>query len=293
MTTPLPSPPPAPLPSLPPAALRLAATVVVLRPEGDVPFRVLLVRRNDQVAFMGGAHVFPGGRVDDTDEAAPAAACDGLDAPGRFTDVAPGAEARFRVAAIRELLEEAGVLLARDGRGMVDAATSATVRAALPPQSSLVAFLAAHGLRIALDAVMPFAHWVTPEIEIRRYDTRFLVARMPECQEASHDAGETTALDWLTPAEAIARGVRGQITLPPPTWATLSRLAKFNSIDEAWRWASATPIVRIQPGFARDGDVTTLMLPGDPTYPLPPGLEALEDTRFEMVQGRGWRPVRV
>ena len=276
----------------PPAPARPAATVIVLRPAEDAPFHVLLVRRNDQVAFMAGAYVFPGGRVDDTDAPVPAEACDGLDTLGRCADLAPAEEARYRVAAIRELLEEAGVLLARDARGMADASTAAAIRASAPAKASLVAHLAAHGLRVALDAVMPFAHWVTPQIEIRRYDTRFLMARVPAEQPASHDAGETTALEWLTPAVAVVRCARGEIMLPPPTWTTLKRLAKFTSIDEAWRWASSTPITRIEPGFARDGGTTLLMLPGDPTYPLPPGCEPIEDTRFELVEGGGWRPVR-
>ena len=152
-------------------------------------------------------------------------------------------------------------------------------------------FAAAHGLRLALDAVMPFAHWVTPPVEIRRFDTRFLMARLPAGQQASHDEGETTALEWMRPAEAVARGARGEILLPPPTWTTLKRLDRFASVDEAWQWAATTPIVRIQPGFSREGGVTTLMLPGDPTYPLPPGLEPIEETRFELADG-AWRPVR-
>lgn len=275
-----------------PAPARPAATVTVLRPTADEPFQVLLVRRNDQVAFMAGAYVFPGGRVDDTDAPEPADACDGLDTVGRCADLSPAEEARFRVAAIRELLEEAGVLLARDARGMADAGTAAAIRASAPAKASLVAHLATRGLRVALDAVMPFAHWVTPEIETRRYDTRFLLARVPEGLHASHDAGETTALEWLTPGDAVARCARGEIMLPPPTWTTLKRLAKFASIDEAWQWASSTPMPRIQPGFVRTGDTTLLMLPGDPTYPLPPGCEPIDDTRFELLEGGGWRPVR-
>ena len=275
-----------------PVPARPAATVIVLRPARDTPFQVLMVRRNDQVAFMAGAHVFPGGSVDDTDTALPVEACDGLDTLGRLVDLTPADEARYRVAAIRELLEEAGVLLARDVSGaMADDATAASIRASLPATSSFVQHLAARDLRVALDAVMPFAHWVTPEIGIRRYDTRFLLARVPAEQQASHDDGETTALDWLTPLEAVARAERGEIVLPPPTWITLMRLARFASIDEAWQWAATTPIVRIQPGFVKDG-LATLMLPGDPAYPLPPGSEPLEEVRFELVEGVGWRPVR-
>lgn len=271
--------------------IRPAATVVVLRPASPHPFEVLMVRRSDKIAFMAGAYVFPGGRVDDSDVPVPANACDGLGAaPPRFADLSPDDEARHRVAAIRELLEEAGVLLARrDGR-IVDAATAARLRASLGDDTPFVPLLAAHGLTAALDAVMPFANWVTPEIEIRRFDARFLLARMPAAQDASHDGGETTALEWLVPGAAIARARAGEIALPPPTWVTLARLARFASIDEAWDWASRTAIVRVQPGFHRDGDTTILMLPGDPTYPLPPGCEPYAETRFKL-SSTGWEPV--
>jgi 8-oxo-dGTP pyrophosphatase MutT (NUDIX family) len=248
-----------------------------------------MVRRNDKVAFMAGAYVFPGGRIDDTDVAAPPEACDGLSSPGRYADLSPADEARSRVAAIRELLEEAGVLLARRGGAWADAETAAILRTQLAPGSALVPLLAAQGLTVALDAVMPFAHWVTPEIEIRRFDTRFMLATMPDGQHATHDAGETTALEWVAPDAAIIRARRGEIQLPPPTWSTLRRLTAFDSVEGAWRWAASTPIVRIQPGFFRNGDRTTLTLPGDPTYPRPPECEPFEETRFEL-SGGVWRP---
>lgn len=274
--------------ALPP--LRPAATVVVVRPATDAPFEVLLVRRNDAVAFMAGAHVFPGGRVDDTDLADPPGACDGLADLGRCADLAPADEARFRVAGIRELLEEAGLLLARRDGALVDHVTAEALRASISPEAPFVAQLAAGGLTIALDAVMPFAHWVTPEIEIRRFDTRFLLARVPGRQQASHDAGETTALDWLTPEAALDRARRDEILLPPPTWSTLTRLSAFASIDEAWRWASTTPIPRIQPRVLREGDTATFTLPGHPTFPAIPDAEPFAETHFALVGGR-WRPI--
>ena len=131
---------------------------------------------------------------------------------------------------------------------MVDAPAAARLRTLLARDAPFPQFAAAHGLRLALDAVMPFAHWVTPPVEIRRFDTRFLMARVPAGQQASHDEGETTALEWMRPAEAVARGARGEILLPPPTWTTLKRLDRFASVDEAWQWAATTPIVRIEPG---------------------------------------------
>ncbi len=272
------------------APLRPAATVIVLRPAATHPFDVLMVRRNDHVAFMAGAYVFPGGRVDEGDEPRPADAIDGAADTSRFADLTGADEARFRVAAVREMLEEAGVLLARrDGR-FVDHEEAAAIRASIDPKAPFVAQLAARGLRVALDAVTPFAHWVTPEIEIRRFDTRFLLARMPAGQVASHDAGETTALEWIAPPEAIARAERREMLLPPPTWLTLLRLSRFASVDDAWAWASATPIVRVQPGFFRDERGTIFTLPGTEGFPLPEGCEPFEHTHFTLADGR-WRPI--
>ncbi|MGE3176068.1 MAG: NUDIX domain-containing protein [Vicinamibacterales bacterium] len=275
-----------------PTPARPAATVVVVRPAAAHPFEVLLVRRNDSVAFMAGAHVFPGGRVDAADAAEPPGSCDGLDALGRCVDLAPVEEARYRIAAIRELLEEAGVLLARRAGAFVDRPTADLIRTGLGDRAPLVASLASHGLRAALDAVVPFAHWVTPEIETRRFDTRFLLARMPDAQEATHDGGETTALDWLSPIDALTRAGRGELKLPPPTWTTLQQLQAFSSIDDAWHWASTAPIARIQPGFFQEDGRTVLTLPGDPTYPPPPGVAPLAITRFELLADHGWRPLR-
>ncbi|MGE3275985.1 MAG: NUDIX domain-containing protein [Vicinamibacterales bacterium] len=231
------------------ATPRPASTVVVLR-AGD-PFDVLMVRRNDQVAFMAGAYVFPGGRVDEADRAVPRPEA-GF-AP-RFADLTADEEWPFHVAAARELLEEASV-------------------------------------RIAPTELRPIAHWVTPEIEIRRYDTRFFVTVMPEDQVARHDAGETTALEWVTPDQAIARCRAGEIQLPPPTWTTLRRLGRFTTLDAVLEWARTAPIVRVMPGFIRGDAGTVLTLPGDPTYPTLPGWEIPEDTRFLLEEGRGWRPI--
>lgn len=233
---------------------RPAATVVVLRPAAAGTCEVLLVRRNDRVAFMAGAYVFPGGRVDEADRAA---ALDGrfLHEPSRFQDLSPADEHGFRVAAVRELAEEAGVV-------------------------------------IGVDDLVPFAHWVTPEIEIRRYDTRFFLAVMPAGQEAEHDEGEVTALAWLAPAAAIERCRRQEIVLPPPTWTTLRRLERLGTVDEAVAWARQVAVVRVMPGFVRTADESILTLPGDPTFPTIDGWEVPEETRFVLKEGRGWLPQR-
>jgi 8-oxo-dGTP pyrophosphatase MutT (NUDIX family) len=235
------------------ATLRPAATVVVLREgAGAGGFDVLMVRRNDKVAFMAGAYVFPGGRVDEADAGrgdASAAAW-----RSRFADLSTAEEQTYRTAAARELLEEA---------------------------------------RVTIDpaALVPLAHWVTPEIEIRRFDTRFFVVRMPDGQEARHDEGETTALEWLRPDDAIQAADAGTILLPPPTFTTLKRLARFASVDEALGAAASTAIVRVQPMLIKTDEYTMLTLPGDETYPTIEGWEVPDDTRFRLEDGR-WRPVR-
>ena len=234
------------------APAKPAATVVVLREGTDDPFEILMVRRNDKVAFMAGSYVFPGGRVDEGDQPAP----DGAMRPAVFSDLSDAEESAYRTAAVRELQEEANVT-------------------------------------ITVDVLVPLAHWVTPEIEIRRYDTRFFLAKMPPGQTPKHDDGETTALDWLSPREAIARFQRKELLLPPPTWTTIRQLAHRTSIEDALAWARSRPIVRVMPGFFKDGDLATLTLPGDPLFPTIPGWDVPEETRFVLQDGARWQPVKV
>ena len=221
--------------------------MIVLR-SGD-PFEILMVRRNDTVAFMAGSYVFPGGRVDEGDRPPSGATLPSA----AFTDLNDVEEATFRQAAVRELQEEASV-------------------------------------SITVDDLVPYAHWVTPEIEIRRYDTRFFLSRMPEGQVAKHDESETTALEWLSPREAIARFERRELLLPPPTWTTIRQLAPRTSIEDVWAWAKTRTIVRVMPGFFKNGDEVTLTLPGDPTFPTIPGWEIPEETRFVLEEGARWHP---
>jgi len=231
------------------APARPAATVIVLRP-GD-PFEILMVRRNDTVAFMAGSYVFPGGRVDEGDRPQPGAPLAGA----TFPDLSDADEMAYRCAAVRELREEASVT-------------------------------------ITVDDLHPFAHWVTPEIETRRYDTRFFLARMPEGQVAKHDEGETTALEWLSPHEAMARFERRDLLLPPPTWTTIRQLAPRTSLDNVFDWARRRALVRIMPGWVKTETVTMLTLPGDPLLPAIPGWDGPDETRFVLQEGARWQPLK-
>jgi 8-oxo-dGTP pyrophosphatase MutT (NUDIX family) len=260
------------------APARPASTVVLLRPS-PARFDVFLVRRHDNVAFMGGAYVFPGGRVDEADRAF-------------------GEANAFRAAAVRELFEEAGILLARSpGIGIInltdgdDYRRFSGYRSALAEGSTTLRdVLVREGLEPDFGALHLFAHWITPQIEIKRFDTRFFVTVVPGQQEAIHDARETTHGEWIDPAEAVERCRRDEIALPPPTWTTLRGLARFSAVEDVLEWARARQVVSVQPGFIRNEQVTMLTLPGDPTYPPIAGFDTPEETRFILENGR-WRPV--
>jgi 8-oxo-dGTP pyrophosphatase MutT (NUDIX family) len=238
-----------------PGDARPAATVIVLRRASEASFKVLMVKRNDKVAFMAGAFVFPGGRVDQNDLDTTVKWSLLSSGVSRFSDLTPSREWPFRVAAARELAEETGV-------------------------------------QVDPEYLVPVAHWVTPEGEPRRYDTRFFAAVMPDGQHARSDAGETVALEWMAPAEATERCSRGDILLPPPTWTLLKRLARCGTLEDALTWARTATIVRIQPNLLKSDGPPMLTLPGDPLHPAPPGWEPLEETRFVLHQDRGWRPAK-
>jgi 8-oxo-dGTP pyrophosphatase MutT (NUDIX family) len=282
-----------------PANPRPASTVVVLRDARRGP-EVFMVRRHEGTAFMGGAHVFPGGRVDAADRDGDASWCDGIDHASRQLAGIDRAEAiAYHVAAARELFEEAGVLLARDSSGaMVSLADpSAHVRFKAyrtdvhDGRLTMRTVIEREGLRLRLDALVLFAHWVTPPIDTRQFDTRFFMTRVPPSQTPVHDEAETTHSTWVTPADAIAQSIAGAIVLPPPTWTTLRELEGFDTVEAALAWAQRRRISRRQPKVLEEGGRRMLLLPGDPQYPEAVDFEQPEETRFVLVDKR-WRAER-
>ena len=278
---------------------RPAATVVVLR-DGPAGPEVFMVRRHEGTAFMGGAHVFPGGRVDAADRDADETWCDGTAHAARQLDGLPPADAlAFHVAAARELFEEAGVLLARHPDGDFVSLAGAADHDRLKQDrarvheatTTLRAVIEREHLHLALDALVLFAHWVTPPIDNRQFDTRFFMTRIPPHQTPAHDETETTHSLWARPADAIAQAMRDEIVLPPPTWSTLRELEPFESVKEALAWARRRTVIRRMPKAIEQDGHRMLLLPGDPLHPDPAGDDPPLETRFVLIDRR-WRAER-
>jgi len=275
---------------------RPAATVVVLR-DGPAGPEVFMVRRHEGTAFMGGAHVFPGGRVDAADRDADDTWCDGMAAAARQLDSLPPADAvAYHVAAARELFEEAGVLLARHPDGDFVSLAGAADHERLKQDrtrvhdaaTTLRAVIERERLHLALDALVLFAHWVTPPIDSRQFDTRFFMTRIPPHQTPAHDDTETTHSLWARPGDAIAQAERDEIILPPPTWSTLRELEPFESVKEALAWARRRTVIRRMPKAIEQDGHRMLLLPGDPLHPDPAGDDPPLETRFVLIDRR-WR----
>jgi 8-oxo-dGTP pyrophosphatase MutT (NUDIX family) len=248
---------------------RPASTVLAVR-DGDEGYEVLMVRRNLNSDFVGGAYVFPGGAVDPTDtEAARARGLDDDDASATL-----GVAAGGLVAALRELFEEAGLLIASDGAGApigedpVRAAALSTGRRALNAgETTFPELLASTGAWLDLAGLAYLSHWVTPEGPPRRYDTRFFVVKAPEHQLAAHDEGETVAAVWIRPPAALAAHARGEFDMIFPTIRTLEAIEGFASAAEVIDFArSQASVTRVQPRIVRrDGEIA-IVLPGEDGY---------------------------
>jgi hypothetical protein len=158
-------------------------------------------------------------------------------------------------------------------------------------QTTLRAVIERERARLALDALVAFAHWVTPPVDTRQFDTRFFMARVPPHQTPAHDDTETTHSLWVRPAEAIARSVQDEIVLPPPTWSTLRELEPFESVEDALAWARRRTVVRRMPKAIEQDGHRVLLLPGDPLHPDPAGDDPPLETRFVLIDRR-WRAER-
>jgi 8-oxo-dGTP pyrophosphatase MutT (NUDIX family) len=256
--------------------IREAASIILLRRAGS-GVEVFLVRRHRGASFMASAYVFPGGAAEDGEDA--------------------------RTAAARELFEEAGVLLARavpsrNAETLVQS-DQAQIRRRILAGAPAKAALELAGLTWSTESLVPWAHWITPSIEPKRFSARFFVAELPAGQEPSFDEAETVDQIWLAPGEALARAA--ELQLPPPQVRTCWELAEHATLEAvlAAGRARAEQPHPIMPRLA-PGEQPCLLLPWDPDYltrgtgestPLTyqPGW-ARGPSRF-VLEGRTWRHV--
>ncbi|HVN68663.1 MAG TPA: hypothetical protein VMU38_03290 [Candidatus Binatia bacterium] len=225
------------------STVRLASTVILVRP----PLELYLARRSARSAFAPDAFVFPGGTVDAQDSSPLALARTlGLDdervAREFRSAISPDARALL-VAALRELFEEAGVLLARTATGEPIGAVDASAGGA----PAFAQFLEERDWYADAERLTLFSRWITPPSEPRRYDTHFFLAAAPADQAARADAVEMHEGLWIAPGDALARHRAGTLHLVYPTIKHLERLAAFDSVEAAQAFARAKPIVTVMP----------------------------------------------
>ena len=256
-----------------PAEPRHASTVVLLRDRAD-GLEAYLLRRQKTMAFAAGMYVFPGGSVDPRDEVLPDAAWVGPE-PARWAPLLNADEGLAKAlvcAAVRETFEESGVLLAGADAEAVVADTTAddweADRLALIDRTlSFAALLDRRGLVLRADLLRPWAHWITPEVEPRRYDTRFFVAALPDGQRTRDVGGEADLVTWERPADALAAADRGELGMLPPTAFTLNELSTFDTVADVLAAGDARDIRPVLPRIVvGDDDEARLLLPHDEGY---------------------------
>lgn len=254
----------------PPARIIPAATILLVR-DGESGVEVFMVKRHHQIDFASGALVFPGGKLAPGDsDPRLRALIDGADA---YDD----SELALAACAIREAFEESGILLARKA-GSADLLNGPEVLALdehrVPLNAEKLAladFLEANGLRLAADALVRFARWVTPDMMPKRFDTWFFIAAAPQGQLGAHDGYESVDSVWVTPQGAIAEPERWTVIFP--TRMNLLKLGKSSSAKAAIEAAAATSVVTVTPWVeSREGGAVLRIQPdagyGDPHEPL-------------------------
>ncbi|TDG26623.1 NUDIX hydrolase [Paracraurococcus ruber] len=239
-----------------PVPARPAATVLLVR-DGDHGLEVFMVVRHREIEFAGGALVFPGGRVEEDDKTL--AGPDPLDA--------------FRIAGIRETFEECGVLLARPKGGgpVVDATRLLGIEAlhrtrVAKGEQPLSAMLAEEGLEPAADAMVHFAHWITPASRSKRFDTQFFLAAAPPDQVAVHDGHESEDSVWIRPLQAIEEANAGQRRLVFATRKVLEKLGRAATVAQALATARTARVVTVMPEMLRTEQGWRLHIPAEADY---------------------------
>ncbi len=250
-------------------APRPASTILLLRDSAaQEEIEVFMMVRHYEIDFNSGALVFPGGSVDKGDREI-------IENGDLFTG-GEGLDAdalSFRIAAIRETFEESGILLARakGSKALIDAQRASAIEAGhrkdlCEGNVSFLKVLADNELVLAIDELIPYAHWITPEGMPKRFDTWFFLAAAPPDQLGTHDGRESTDSIWVSPREALEGGESGRFKLPFPTTRNLIKLGKQGSVQAALDDARDKPVVAVMPVMTRLNGGRQLRIPLEAGY---------------------------
>ncbi|MER5439249.1 NUDIX hydrolase [Streptomyces sp. NPDC002790] len=258
--------------TLTPATPRRAATVMLLRNIEDTAgakgVEVHMLRRRTSMKFAAGAYAYPGGGVDPRDDDRLVRWAGPTRAQWAERLGVPELEAQAIVcAAVRETFEEAGVLLAGPTPDtVVDDTTGerwqADRQALIDRDLSFAGFLENRGLVLRSDLLGAWARWITPEFEPRRYDTWFFAAALPAGQRTSDDSSEADRTVWITPGRAAAEYDRGELTMMPPTIATLRTLEAYGEVRDALAGAAGRDLTPVLAQARMEENELVLSWPG-------------------------------
>ena len=236
--------------------------------KGRDEIEVFMMVRHYEIDFSSGALVFPGGSVDKSDNEI-------IANPALYTG-GEGLDERalsFRIAAIRETFEESGILLARPkgSNHLVDARRARVIEAAsraalCEGKITFLKVLTDNGMLLALDELIPYAHWITPEGMPKRFDTWFFLAAAPPEQLGAHDGKESTDSIWVSPREAVEGGATGRFKLPFPTTRNLIRLGKQSNVKAALDDSRGREIVTVMPVMTKTATGRQLRIPREAGY---------------------------
>lgn len=293
---------------------RPAATVILMREKAGRPIETFLLKRHEASAFMGGNFVYPGGRLEQEDsDVTILPCCRGFDGSSKTVANEGYADKKealaYRICALRELFEEAGILLARDTSGEQCASDSppgmdrfASCRHSVETKEmSMIELAQREQVVYALDQLLPFDRWITPEARNIRFDTRFFLAFCPEGQEASSDQRETVQGMWMSPLEAVEANLTGAIALSPPATETLEMISPYQSKASLLEFLQKRKPRTVLPILTKTADGPVILFPWDEEYGMPeqatimqPGKSRLrypgeKMTRVLMKDGR-WLP---
>jgi len=238
---------------------RDAATIALVR-DGAEGIEAYLMRRQSTMDFAAGMYVFPGGKVQESDQRVEAWVGPSDEVWGKRFGCDAVTARGLVVAAVRETFEESGILLAGPDEHTIVADTSGpdlqAARVALEDgEYGFAEFLAERGLVLRSDLLGAWSHWITPAFEPRRYDTRFLVAALPEGQVVGELPGEADRAEWMPVARVLEKVQAGEALMLPPTAQTCRQLAEF-SADGILVAAADREIAPIEPQIVEvDGEL--------------------------------------